>query len=419
MVEFGKGLLKYCDRVIFYCQKFKMYCTTHKYLILISLVIEMKSFFNNRVGENEKMVYNKELINNFFDDLKKTKNILVQSIKYQHNSINGTLLKNNKKKFFKIISRDETLSERNSIKICNTLFPVMVQTDVYLYNDNLCLVLYDYDIKVGLNKGLLNDYFVDNDFNQSFDETPIYKILNFYKTSSKTCRKIYEAPIDVFFRDRVSSRLNNWYKNNTDFYKEVIFNGRKSVTTEKIIKDTILYFQSNKEHDGFITQGDHNVMNISTTPCFFDVGSAGYNYAIGEFAMCLISILFFDQYICPKYHKESYKNHEKVFELLDNYKPKIYYNISNRNIVIDCEFRVSKVRRTYVLKFLDIIKDFDIYNDLIYFIIMRLLCIFNINTFDKDDYYYILFLIHWFYSKLSDLDYNKLRGIILKMNLLN
>ena len=363
------------------------------------------------------MVYDNKLINKFFDGLKKTENISLQSINYQHNSINGVLFKDNKKIFFKVISRNEVLRENDSIKICSSLFPVMEQTDVYLFNDNFCVVLYNYDMNVEINKGLLNDYFVDNDFNQSYDETPISKILSFYEKSSRISKKIKKAPIDIFFRDRVLSRLNKWYKNNDDFCKTVIFNGQKSVTTEKIIEDTVLYFQSIKEHDGFITQGDHNVLNISTTPYFFDVSSAGYNYAIGEFAMCFISILLFDQYICPKYHKESYKNHEKIFDLLDNYKPQINYNISDHNIVINCEFKISKVRRTYILKFLDIVRDFDIYNDLIYFIIMRLLCIFNINTFDKDDYYYILFLIHWFYSELSDLNYNKLRNTILKMSL--
>ena len=364
------------------------------------------------------MVYDNKLINNFFDELKRKENISFQSINYQHNSINGVLFKNNRKKFFKIISKNEVLRERKSIKICSSLFPVMKQTDVYFCEDNFCMVLYDYDMNVEIDKGLLNDYFVDNDFNSSYDETPISKILSFYERSAKIPKKIKKAPIDIFFHDRVLSRLNEWYENNDDFCINFIFNGQKRVTTEKIIKDTISYFQLAKEHDGFITQGDHNVMNISVTPYFFDVSSAGYNYAIGEFAMCFISILLFDQYICPKYHKESYKNHEKIFGLLDNYKPKIYYNINDYNIDINCEFKISKVRRTYILKFLDIVKEFDIYNDLIYFIIMRLFCIFNINTFDKDDYYYILFLIHWFYSELSNLNYNRLRDTILKMNLL-
>ena len=365
------------------------------------------------------MVYNYETINKYLDEIKKTEGISLQTINYQHNSINGILFKCNKKKFFKIISKDDAMRERNSIKICSSIFPVMPQTDVYCFNENLCLVLYDYDINVGLNKGLLNDYFVINDFKKTFDEAPINKLLCFYKKSSQNSQKITKAPIDIFFRERVHSRLNNWYKNNNDFYKTVIVNGKNSVTTEKIIKETISYFQLEKAHDGFITQGDHNVLNLSITSYFFDVSSAGYNYAIGEFAMCFISILFFDQYICPKYHEESYKNHEKIFETLNNYKPKINYNLYKENIVINCEFRISKIRRAYILKFLDIVKDFDIYDDLIYFVIMRLLCIFNINTFDSDDYYYILFLIHWFYLKLSNLNYNKLKNLILKMNLLD
>lgn len=290
---------------------------------------------------------------------------------------------------------------------------------MYFLDNDFCLVLYDYDVNVGKDKGLIHDYFVNNDFDNNYDDQIIHNILYFYNKSSKKAKKINQAPIDIFFKERVGERLNVWYQTNDDFCKNVIINGETNVSTSKIIEETKAFFEKQKVHMSFITQGDHNVLNISIAPCFFDVSSAGYNYAVGEFAMCFVSILFFDQYICPKYHKESYKNHEKIFERLDSYKPTVNYNVDEENIFIYCDFKISKIRKQYLLEFLNIVKNFDIYDDLIYFIIMRLLCIFNINTFEEDDYYYILFLMHLFYDKLRNINYNSLKSFILNMNVLN
>lgn len=340
---------------------------------------------------------------------------IIKSINYQNNSINGILFQKHKKRFFKIITKQEMINEQKAINLYSEIFPIKKHLHTYYIIDNLFLVIYEYDLEVSKNEGLLNDYFVKNDFNAYYSKLKMNRVLSVYIESSK--KKIWsdKSPIDIFFKDRINSRLNCWYDNIELFEKKVIINGYQSVSTRKILEETKQYFNQPKKHLCFITQGDHNSLNISTTPCFFDVCALGYNYAVGEFAMCFISILIFDQYICPKYHPQSYYNHEKIYENINSYKPKIKYENSNI-IKINCDLQVTNIRKQYVLNMLEILKDFDIYDDLFYFIIMRLMCVFNILKFEEEDYYYIIYLVHYFYDKLKNNDYNNLSYLIKELH---
>ncbi len=340
-----------------------------------------------------------------------TPDIIIKNINCQNNSINGILFEKNKKRFFKIISNQEMIKEEKAINLYSKVFPIKKHLNSYHIKNDLYLIIYEYDLGIKNNDGLLNDYFVKNDFKMNYNENKMNKILSIYNESSK--KRIWNdmSPIDAFFKDRINSRLINWYDNEKQFNKKVVINGYQSISTSEILEETKKYFQKNKQHLCFVTQGDHNSLNISTTPYFFDISLLGYNYAIGEFAICLVSILIFDQYICPKYHPKSFYNHDEICKKNKYYKPKINYRNGNL-IEINGYLEVTSIRKQYILKFLEIIKDFDIYDDLIYFIVMRLMCIFNISKFDKDDYYYIIFLVHYFYNKLKNNNYNNLHYLI-------
>ena len=54
---------------------------------------------------------------------------------------------------------------------------------MYFLDNDFCLVLYDYDVNVGKDKGLIHDYFVNNDFDNNYDDQIIHNILYFYNKS--------------------------------------------------------------------------------------------------------------------------------------------------------------------------------------------------------------------------------------------
>ena len=95
---------------------------------------------------------------------------------------------------------------------------------------------------------------------------------------------------------------------------EIIMDEKEYVSVMKIIKETTKYFNKKHIYDCYLTQGDPNVLNIGRKPIFFDFETAGYNSILAEIATFIWSILFADLYFAPKYHKNSFKNHEAIFD---------------------------------------------------------------------------------------------------------
>ena len=165
---------------------------------------------------------------------------------------------------------------------------------------------YNFNNKVKENSGLLNDILVKNDKTNIKDKSTdreLKNILDVYSTIYSG-KKVFRSccPSNIFFIERINSRLDKWYMNCSDFKKIIIINGKYNFNLQKILKETKEYFlnNKNKKYQCILCQGDPNTLNISSTPCFFDLATAGYNPIIGELAITIISTLIYDNYFCPK-----------------------------------------------------------------------------------------------------------------------
>lgn len=312
-------------------------------------------------------------------------------INVQKNSINGYA--NNLKKqkvFFKILNKENTENELKGYCLIFGKFEVSKIERILIY-DNYCIIIFVYDITISKDQGLLNDLFVENDFNKIIDQTQKNKIniilnedLKYLKGDLYT--KSY--PMQIFFNDRVEKRLTQWYKDNIVInYKGKIFE------LNNIVSKVQDYFKKENIYQCFLSQGDPNSLNIGLKPILFDYATSGYNAIIAEFCTMLWSILFNDLFFAPKYHKNSYKNHEKIIKTINEIKPQVNYSIDGSKInIYNYELKTSAIRKEFMLEYIKKIKENNIYigKNFIFFIIMRILCIFDLNYMDKDDKVYSL-----------------------------
>ena len=324
------------------------------------------------------------------------------TMNYQNNSINGTFEKNNKKFFYKMINCEKFISELNGYFMCNNQIPIMSIESVEKIDDQF-IIVYNYNNSVTTNNGTLNDLFVKYDSYSIIDKNKFMPILKIYDKNLYNIKRNVTSKNDIFFKKRVFSRLIKWYNNCDLFNKEIYINDNICNIT-KIIQNVFEYFNHQRNVECFFTEGDPNTLNIGLDPCFFDLETCGYNSILGELAITIISVLFFDNYYCPKYHNQSYFNHEKIFEIYKKYYPNITYKEYNNKIFLTGEIKSSYIRACYIEEYLKILKKHDIFlnNDLFNYIVMRLLCVFDIRNMEKIDSYYIIYLINYFNQILKD-----------------
>lgn len=345
-------------------------------------------------------------------------------INIQNFSINGCAIYQNRKCFFKITDEEYFIKEINGYLISYKEIPTM--TILFVKHLSQCkkyLIAYNFNNKIKENSGLLNDILVKNDKINIMDksvDSELKKILNVYNTiySGKKVFRSY-CPSNIFFVERIYSRLDKWYMSCSDFKRLVILNGNYKFNLQKILEETKDYFlnNENKKQQCILCQGDPNTLNISTTPCFFDLATAGYNPIIGELAITIISTLIYDNYFCPKYHSKSYYLHELAIEQSSLFEPNLYYKYDKSNIYIESNIRTSNIRKRYIFGYLEILKKNNIHigKEIKYYIIMRLLCVFNIRKMLKKDYYYSLYLVCYFYKNIGDDFYRSISDIINEM----
>lgn len=369
-----------------------------------------------------KKIKEKRLIGRIIKDIKR-KFDTIDYINIQNFSINGSALYQNKKCFFKIIDNEFFIKEINGYLISYMEIPTMKILFVkYLSNCRKYLIAYDFDNHIKKEEGLLNDLLVKNDLTKKIspaEKKEINNILNtFNKIYSNKKEYLSYCPSNIFFIERINSRLKKWYSNLFDFKKTIVINNKEFILNN-IIKETINYFEKNKnkKYECVLSQGDPNTLNISTSPCLFDLATAGYNPIVGEVAITIISTLIYDNYFCPKYHPKSYYMHEQAIIQCKKFEPRINILHKKNKLLIETNIITSNIRKNYILDYLNMLEENKILieEEIKYFIIMRLLCVFNIKKMSKKDYYYSLYLICYFYSNIKKDTYSSIRKIICEM----
>ena len=342
----------------------------------------------------------------------------INYINFQNNSINGVIEKCNKKFFFKMLDNQDFNNEIiGYIKIKNAL-PVNRIIEIYKLQ-NCYIIIYEYENTVSDNEGLLNDFLVKNDIEITEDSKQVInRIVNLYNSSFKVTINKNVYPMKQFFQERIKSRLKRWYSKEKFFDYNVNINGMESRKTTEIIKEAISFFSKKCKLECSLSQGDPNTLNIGTKPIFFDFATSGYNPIICEFSAMFWSVLIADAYFCPKYHSKSYYNHNKVFENIDKFNPDLSYVINDKEkkIKIQSNIKSSRIRINFMKEYLKMIENLEINigKEIIYFILMRILCIFDIRTMTKEDYFYSIFILHYLYENISDDVYDSMNTIINK-----
>ena len=340
----------------------------------------------------------------------------INYINFQNNSINGVIEKCNKKFFFKMLGNQDFDNEIiGYIKIKNAL-PVNKIIEIYKLQD-CYIIIYEYENTISDNEGLLNDFLVKNDIEITDDSKQVInRIVNLYNSSFKVTINKNVYPMKQFFQERIKSRLKKWYSKEKFFDYNVNINGMESKKTTEIINEVNNFFEKKCKLECSLSQGDPNTLNIGTKPIFFDFATSGYNPIICEFSAMFWSVLIADAYFCPKYHPKSYYNHNKVFENIDKFNPDLRYEINDKEkkIKIQSNIKSSRIRINFMKEYIKMIEtlEINIGKEIIYFLLMRILCIFDIRTMTKEDYFYSIFILHYLYENISEDVYTSLKNII-------
>ena len=344
----------------------------------------------------DKKAYDYELdYDNIVESMKKD-GYDVEHINIQKNSINGYTKENIERIFFKILNFEQAKNELcGYIQIYNKIKTTKIKR-IISYT-NVCILIFEYKASIKKNEGLLNDFLVSKDFKNNINEEDLKKINEIiYEYIKNISDEVIFSnyPMNSFFEKRIKERLVKWY-NNKDI---TIIIDNNSYNLRNIIDETIRYFDNKRIYRCFLSQGDPNVMNIGIEPFFFDFATSGYNPIEAEFSTIFWSILFNDLYYAPKYHKVSYYNHEKIFSNILKFTPKIKYSINLDKKLIKIksyELVSSNIRKQFIINLIERLeeKNICISENIIYFIIMRILCIFNINDMEEKDKIYSLCLL--------------------------
>ena len=217
---------------------------------------------------------------------------------------------------------------------------------------------------------------------------------------------------------------NGWYDKFELFEYDVIIENERT-NIRRLIKECEEYFKKDNVYLCFLTQGDPNTLNIGVKPIFFDYNTSGYNSYIAEFATFMWSTLIADIYFCTKYHRNSYKNHEDIYYHNKKYTPNIMYKVNSREKIINIEgkAKTSKTRVYIIVEYLKMLKrkGLKITDEIIYFFIMRILCVFDLKQMEEIDQIYCLYFIHIVYKMKQSNKTNEeyLKDIMMnKMDLL-
>ena len=325
------------------------------------------------------------------------------SIVRANNSSYGNFVYDDERYFFKLVDKDNFLKELNGYFEVNGKLNIKKLVNVFFEDDKYYLI-YEYDKNIEKNRGLINDLFVNVEYNKSsYDKNIFFNIINSYRKRYRNLKLLSYSKNDIFFEGRIKSRLIDWFGDDNNFDKCVYINYKESVSTNDIIRETINYFNKLDNKLCLLSGGDPNTLNLSVEGTFFDLVTAGYNNIYGEVAIMYISHLIHDAYFGPKYNKNSYTNHELIYNYINKFKPKLKYK-NNNIIYINSNIVTSSIRKKYVRDYLNMLKEenIPIDKDIRYYLVMRILCVFDIRKNSKIYYYYSLYLLHFIYNFIGD-----------------
>lgn len=236
--------------------------------------------------------------------------------KYYTKNKTGDFVLGEDRFFFKVLDKQNFTREYTGYKNISKYFPVprLIYASLSMKKDGL--LIFEYEDTVDKNRGLLVDQFahkkkIDKDF---------INILNLYKNVFlKTLKKSDGTAADIFFKDRVKTRLHQYHKSsfikkNVNFY----FNESQiSGDLVKVFMGINTFFNKKNTKWCVISQCDPNDLNIGTKPIIFDYIAGGSVPLMAEFATFFWYQLAQGSYLSLKYNRDAFVDHKDIYKSMD------------------------------------------------------------------------------------------------------
>ena len=295
------------------------------------------------------------------------------------NSRTGSFSLFGKKYFFKILKASDAVKEVNGYYAIRNYYPVPNLLKKFNFLGYGILV-FSYESSVDLPGGKVVDFFSERQVNQS----KIGEIFYLYKNVFlKTLVNAQGSSSNVFYHDRVSSRLVNWYPSpllNSFEHKDTTINGLKIKFDPSLyVNESQNYFRKERMLPCVISQCDPQDLNWGSKPVIFDYQAGGLTPLMAEYASYLWFSIGMGNYLAPLLNPYSYTDAPEIFSALDQ----VAVDESNSQLEINHE--LSKRRQWAIREYTKIVIDpltekyQGWWHDLLPHLTMRALTVFNLS----------------------------------------
>lgn len=322
------------------------------------------------------------------------------------NNTNGIFSIKDKKFFYKILCLEDYEKELKGYQTIKEAYPVAnLIFHGYINNKKNGLLIFEYERTIEKNQGLLIDIFSNN---KSYEEdvTIFDNLLNVYKKAfQNSFKRTSSKTSDVFFQDRIETRLKKYYKKNF-FEKTSKVNFKfkkweiKNIEFKKIISLLEKFLLNKKNEYCVLSQCDPNDLNIGTKPIILDYFGGGYNPVMAEFAILFWYCIAQGNYFSVVYNKNEYTNHPIIIKKIDRVifgKGKLGHFPSKKRITFLINY-INRVINPLIKKMPD---NYDWYEDFKNYLAMRIISVFNISRMEKKDKNLSLAYLDIFYNQLK------------------
>jgi len=219
-------------------------------------------------------------------------NELLNNIKEKYlceKSERGVIFIGKNKYYYKIQDLNLCKKEIRGYLALKEFYPVPEFCKTIFINRKLGAVVSSYESTIKKNRGLLVDLFSKKRFTK-IEKEKIVEIINLYKNIfKKTFVKSSYSASDIFFKNRIKTRINKFYPNiflkKSDKIPAFFLNNEKiELNIEENFLNIKKFFKNKKKTWCVVSQCDPNDLNIGTKPIFFDYLAGGKNPLMAEFA---------------------------------------------------------------------------------------------------------------------------------------
>ena len=316
-----------------------------------------------------------------------------------NNNVNGSFYIGDYQFFYKINSYYDYKKELNGYKRMKKYYnvPKLIYQNA---EHNSGILIYEYNKSIYDNHGLLVDYFARNN---TITKDFIIILERYKDIFEKTLKFKYTKNVDIFFKDRVNSRLKKYY--NEDFYNSLnnlqpVEFKNKTINfqeVQNIIQNIKNFYSLQRQTYTVISQCDPNDLNICEDGMILDYLCGGDTPLMAEFATFIWYYIAQGEYLSLKYNKKAFERHEEI------YKKMLNVFLSDNCLSFD----IRQIRKDAINMYIDLIMEPIIekinfenwYEEFKNYLSMKILAVFNLNNMEHKDKILSLAYLILFYEK--------------------